>query len=94
VPENGDNLVVDYPRSDIGSNGTGEMDERRQPLVWLHGEVKTPPFFQRRASGVLLQSQRPAVIERCKDRLRRYDEAVEENTHMKQAKQKRLEAAG
>lgn len=32
------------------------MDEERKPLVWLHGEVKTPPFTKaaRLEAGVLL----------------------------------------
>jgi phage-related protein len=34
------------------------MDEFDKPLVWLHGEVKTPPFSQeaRVETGVLLRS--------------------------------------
>ncbi|MCA1995529.1 MAG: type II toxin-antitoxin system RelE/ParE family toxin [Coleofasciculus sp. S288] len=33
------------------------MDETYKPLVWLHGEVKTPPFSQeaRIETGVLLR---------------------------------------
>lgn len=33
------------------------MDENDKPLVWLHGEVKTPPFRQeaRIEAGVLLR---------------------------------------
>jgi phage-related protein len=33
------------------------MDEDAKPLVWLHGEVKTPPFTQeaRIETGVLLR---------------------------------------
>jgi len=33
------------------------MDETDKPLVWLHGEVKTPPFSQeaRIETGVLLR---------------------------------------
>jgi phage-related protein len=33
------------------------MDETTKPLVWLHGEVKTPPFSQeaRIEAGVLLR---------------------------------------
>ncbi len=33
------------------------MDEINKPLVWLHGEVKTPPFSQeaRIETGVLLR---------------------------------------
>lgn len=33
------------------------MDEDTKPLVWLHGEVKTPPFSQeaRIETGVLLR---------------------------------------
>lgn len=33
------------------------MDETDKPLVWLHGEVKTPPFSQegRIEAGVLLR---------------------------------------
>jgi phage-related protein len=33
------------------------MDETDKPLVWLHGEVKTPPFSQeaRVETGVLLR---------------------------------------
>lgn len=33
------------------------MDETNKPLVWLHGEVKTPPFSQeaRIGTGVLLR---------------------------------------
>lgn len=33
------------------------MDETDKPLVWLHGEVKTPPFSQeaRIKTGVLLR---------------------------------------
>ena len=33
------------------------MDEHDKPLVWLHGEVKTPPFSQeaRIETGVLLR---------------------------------------
>ncbi|MEK6685884.1 MAG: type II toxin-antitoxin system RelE/ParE family toxin [Pseudomonadota bacterium] len=33
------------------------MSKRRKPLVWLHGEVKTPPFFAeaRIEAGVLLR---------------------------------------
>lgn len=33
------------------------MDETNRPLVWLHGEVKTPPFTQaaRIEAGVLLR---------------------------------------
>ena len=33
------------------------MDEADKPLVWLHGEVKTPPFSQeaRIETGVLLR---------------------------------------
>ena len=33
------------------------MDEEDKPLVWLHGEVKTPPFTQsaRIEAGVLLR---------------------------------------
>ncbi|WP_242025336.1 hypothetical protein [Phormidium tenue] len=33
------------------------MDNQSKPLVWLHGEVKTPPFSQeiRVETGVLLR---------------------------------------
>jgi phage-related protein len=33
------------------------MDENDKPLVWLHGEIKTPPFSQdaRIEAGVLLR---------------------------------------
>lgn len=33
------------------------MDDKDKPLVWLHGEVKTPPFSQeaRVEAGVLLR---------------------------------------
>ena len=33
------------------------MDEHDKPLVWLHGEVKTPPFSQeaRIETGVFLR---------------------------------------
>ncbi|WP_199330509.1 hypothetical protein [Microcoleus sp. FACHB-68] len=43
-----------YIISDI--NG-GCIDETDKPLVWLHGEVKTPPFSQeaRIETGVLLR---------------------------------------
>ncbi|TWH40840.1 hypothetical protein CAL7102_10201 [Dulcicalothrix desertica PCC 7102] len=33
------------------------MDENDKPLVWLHGDIKTPPFSQnaRIEAGVLLR---------------------------------------
>lgn len=33
------------------------MDAKHKPLVWLHGEVKTPPFYQaaRIEAGFLLR---------------------------------------
>ncbi len=33
------------------------MDENDKPLIWLHGEIKTPPFSQegRIEAGVLLR---------------------------------------
>ncbi len=42
-----------YIRYDI-NNG---MDENDKPLIWLHGEIKTPPFSQegRIEAGVLLR---------------------------------------
>jgi phage-related protein len=66
------------------------MDRRDRPLVWLHGEVKTPPFSQagRIEAGVLLRrlqrSERlglphsrpmPGVGPRCHE-LRIQDEQV------------------
>lgn len=39
-----------------GSFKTGDLPPERKPLVWLHGEVKTPPFSTeaRREAGMLL----------------------------------------
>jgi hypothetical protein len=53
------------------------MTATDRPLVWLHGEVKTPPF-----SLVILEvfsKKTPrtpeAVIDTCRQRLRSYDDA-------------------
>lgn len=64
------------------------MSPRDKPLVWLAGEVKTPPFSHegRIEAGFLLRKlqagqnlglphSRP-MIEQCQARLRRYDEAA------------------
>ncbi len=39
------------------------MSKRRKPLVWLHGEVKTPPFSAeaRIEAGVLMRSLQEGV---------------------------------
>jgi phage-related protein len=39
------------------------MDNRGKPLVWLHGEVKTPPFSQkiRVETGVLLRQLQQGI---------------------------------
>jgi phage-related protein len=46
-----------YVRTDIESEGMSSPDPARRPLVWLHGEVKTPPFSReaRLEAGVLLR---------------------------------------
>lgn len=59
-----------------------------EPLVWLHGEVKTPPFSAaaRLEVGVLLRrlqrgervSMPRQVLEVCQGRLRAYDQAARE----------------
>lgn len=43
------------------------MDETDKPLVWLHGEVKTPPFSQeaRIETGVLLRRLQQGEIWVC-----------------------------
>ena len=59
---------------------------REKPLVWLHGEIKTPPFSAegRIEAGYLLgllqqgeklslSQSRPNVKDRCRQRLKRYD---------------------
>jgi hypothetical protein len=50
------------------------MDETDKPLVWLHGEVKTPPFSKetRVETGVLLRRLQRAKTWGCsiRDRCR------------------------
>jgi hypothetical protein len=64
------------------------MASADKPLVWLHGEVKTPPFSAaaRLEVGVLLRrlqrgervSTPRQVLEVCQRRLRAYDQAARE----------------
>jgi hypothetical protein len=51
--------------------------ERRKPLVWLHGCVKTPPFTRqgRVEAGVLLGVVNE-IIRHCRQRLTQYDAAT------------------
>ncbi len=44
-----------------------------KPLVWLHGEVKTPPFSKK------TQTTPQPVIEVCQRRLRLYDELIRDS---------------
>jgi hypothetical protein len=62
--------------------------EVERPLLWLHGEVKTPPFSQEARieaecycggfSRETTQATPQQVIEVCKKRLRDYDNAARE----------------
>ncbi len=64
------------------------MASADKPLVWLHGEVKTPPFSTaaRLEVGVLLRrlqrgervSMPRQAPEVCRRRLRAYDQAARE----------------
>ena len=64
------------------------MASADKPLVWLHSEVKTPPFSAaaRLEVGVLLRrlqrgervSRPRQVLEVCQRRLRAYDQAARE----------------
>jgi len=67
------------------SESARRVDAGDKPLVWLHGEVKTPPFGHsaRVETGFLLRllqrgeklSTPPEVIATCQERLKRYDDA-------------------
>jgi phage-related protein len=39
------------------THGASQAEPRRKPLVWLHGEIKTPPFSAegRQEAGMLLR---------------------------------------
>ena len=76
-------------------------DDADKPLVWLHGEIKTPPFGPsarleaglalrrlQRGERLAMPHSRPMpgvrtvrtpteIIEVCRQRLRRYDDAQE-----------------
>lgn len=43
------------------------MEHQSKPLVWLHGEVKTPPFTQeaRIEAGVLLRQLQEGELLGC-----------------------------
>ena len=53
------------------------MAQADKPLVWLHGEVKTPPFSEaaRIEAGKKTATTPKAVVDVCKRRLREYDNA-------------------
>ena len=49
-------------------------DRADRPLVWLHGEIRSPPFSTdaRVEAGELLRRSPVQQIEASRDRLRRY----------------------
>jgi hypothetical protein len=56
------------------------MKSTEKPLVWLHGEVKTPPFSSaaRIEAGYLLRQLQMGerlkeVVDNCKRRIRLYE---------------------
>ena len=56
------------------------MSPKDKPLVWMRGEIKTPPFYQkaRLEAGYLLRQLQKGIIDVCKERIKRYDADTKE----------------